>query len=107
MYIMYMKEIKKLAFWERTKKLIRAHNISQKDLAAHIGISYSSFRYCLCYGSYPDVKTAHDISVALGVSIEYLLTGVDDRAMRIREKETFKRKTTAAGIIKMGRKIGK
>ena len=79
MYIIYMREAKKIPFWEQVKKLIRTHKISQKELASRIGIKYSSLRFWICYGFYPDVKTAHDIAIVLGVSIEYLLTGRRDK----------------------------
>lgn len=105
MYIIYMRKPKRLPFWERVKKLLRAHRISQKDFAVFIGTKYSTLRFWFCYGYYPDVKTAFDISVALGVSTEYLMTGIDGKQIKKREKEVFARKTAAADIKKMVKKI--
>ena len=74
-YIIYMRQPKKIPFWERAKKLMLAKKINQKDLAGSIGLKYCTLRFWLCYGYYPDVKTACDIAKALGVSVEYLVKG--------------------------------
>jgi len=62
-------------------------------------------RVWLSYGYYPDIKTAYDIAKALGVSMEYLLTGKDDLAGKSHAKETLTRKTAAADIKRMIKKI--
>ena len=61
---------------------MKAHKISQKNLAQTICLKYSTLRFWLSYGYYPDVKTAYDIATTLGVSMEYLLTGKDKRTMK-------------------------
>jgi len=94
-----------LPFWERVKKLLRSQKLSQKDFACLRGINYSSFRYWMCYGLYPDAKTAYDMAISLGVSLEYLLTGIDGNALKIREQEILARKSAAIRIKKMLRKI--
>ena len=92
-------------FWERVKSLMRAHKISQKDFSAYIGVSFQTFRCWLHYNRIPDAYTSCDIAEALGVSVEYLVRGVDGKAMENREKETLIRKTAAAEIRKISKMI--
>ena len=94
-----------LPFWERVKKLLRSQKLSQKDFACLRGINYSSLRHWMCYGLYPDAKTAYDIAISLGVSLEYLLTGIDGNALRIREQELLAGKRAAMKIKRILRKI--
>jgi len=58
-------------FWDRTKKLIRAHKISQEKFAAYIGINFNTFKTWLYYRRIPDAITACDMADALGVSNVY------------------------------------
>ena len=102
-----MREKEDIPFWNRAKKHIRAHKISQKNFAEYIGVNYNTLKFWMCYGYYPDVKTTYDIATALGVSIEFLLTGEEGKAMKIREHETLARKTAAANIKKMALRIEK
>ena len=92
-------------FWDRTKKQIRAHKISQRDFAAYIGISYGTFKDWICYGIIPDAITTCNIADALGVSMEYLIKGIDAEAAVNREKEAATRKEAAACIRKMAMEI--
>ena len=97
----------KLPFWDRTKKLIKSHKVTQRNFAAYVGITYGTLKDWLCYGVYPDVLSAIKIAEALGVSLEYLIRGVDGQASERREKEALKRKTAAAKIKAMVKKIEK
>ena len=105
MYIINMRELH--PFWERAKKLIKAHKITQEKFAAYVGINFSTFRNWICYGITPDLYSAYDIAVALGVSMEYLVTGNDGKAMQNREEEILKRKDAAKNIKKMAIQIEK
>ena len=98
---------KKNPFWARVKKLIRAHKISQEKFAAYLGINFYTFKSWIYYNRIPDVITAYKMAIALGVTIEYLVTGNDGKAMEIRKNQTLERKTAAAEIKKMARKIEK
>ena len=100
-----MRQPKRLIFWERVKKLLRAHKLNQKSLAILIGIKYNTLRFWVCYGYYPDARTAYDISRVCGVSLEYLLTGVEGKQTRKHEREVFTRKNAASDIKKMVKKI--
>ena len=96
-----------IPFWERAKKLSRALKISQEQLAAQINVSYGTLRYWICYGYLPDAETTCDMADLLGVTVEYLVRGVDGKAAESRVKEKMARKNAAAEIRKMARVIGK
>jgi len=81
MYIINMRSPKDNPFWKRTKELLRQQKISQKNFTDSIGMNYSTFRFWSCYGYLPDIRTAYDIATTLGVSMEYLLTGIERQAM--------------------------
>jgi len=94
-------------FWERVKRLMKAHKISQKEFSAYIGVSFQTLRCWLHYNRIPDAYTSCDIAEALGVSVEFLVRGVDGKAMENREKEALIRKAAAAEIGKMSKIIRK
>jgi len=94
-------------FWDRVKKLVKAHKITYAEFAKYIGISHNTFKGWISNNRIPDAYTTFDISTALGVTVEYLVTGTDGRASKNREKEAFERKTAAAEILKMALRIGK
>ena len=98
---------KTFPFWVRVKKHIRAHKISQEKFAAYVGINFYTFKSWIYYNRIPDVITAYRMAIALGVTIEYLVTGSDGKAMEIRKNQARERKTAAAEIKKMARQIEK
>jgi len=100
-----MGKFKILPFWERVKKSIRAHKISQKEFASYVGINYNTMKTWIYYDRVPDAYSACDIASALGVSMEYLTRGSEESAVKDHERETHQRKTTAAKIRKMARRI--
>ena len=106
-YILDMRTSNVDPFWERVKRLIRAHKISQKKFASYINMSYDTLRSWLKFNRIPDVYTACDIADALGVSMEYLVRGTDGKAAEGRERQVIKRKTAAADIKKLALKIKK
>ena len=94
-------------FWERVKKLIRAHKISQEKLASHVGINFFTLKSWIYFNRIPDVITGLYMAAALGVSVEYLATGKEGKVMKIREEQALTRKTAAAKIKKMANQIEK
>ena len=102
-----MRTPRNLPFWDRTKSLIKAQKMTQKEFAARVGMNYNTLKYWLCYGYSPDVDTACDIAAMLGVSVEYLAKGAKSKAIRKHEKETSIIKNAAEGIVKLGRQIEK
>ena len=102
-----MSKINPIPFWERTKKLIKAHKITQEKFALYIGVVPGTFRNWIYYGIVPDVITASNIADALGVTVEYLVKGTDGKAMEEREKDVLLRKSAATDIRKMAFQIKK
>ena len=92
-------------FWDRVIKLIKAHKISREKFAAYIGISYNTLKSWILHNRIPDAYTTYYIAVSLGVTMEYLVEGSDGKASEQREQEAFARKTAAAEIRKMTKKI--
>jgi len=72
----------RIPFWKKTRKLLKAKTKIKKNFAESMGLNNESLRFWLSYGYYPDVKTAYDIADALGVSMEYLLFGKDQLAIK-------------------------
>ena len=94
-----------LPFWARTKSLIKSHKITQQKFAQYAEISYSTLKNWIYYGVLPDVNSAYKIATALGVSMEYLVTGADGKIVKRQERETLKRKIVTADIFKLARRI--
>ena len=93
-YIIAMEDIH---FWRRTKALMKAHNMTQKQFAEHLGISLNTVRSWIYHDRVPELSAAYAIAYAMGVSLEYLLGGKDKDITVLRLKELKLRK--AAGRI--------
>ena len=62
-------------FWKRVNDEIKIRKLSRKSFAESVNIPYNTFKSWLHYERSVEVGTAYDIAKALGVSIEYLITG--------------------------------
>ena len=62
-------------FYERLKRLLKDKNMQQKELADICGISSNGISTWKVTGSYPRADIAVKIAAALGVTVEYLITG--------------------------------
>ena len=62
-------------FWKRVNDEIKARKLSRKRFAELTGIPYNTFKSWHYYQRSVEVETAFDIAKALGVSLEYLITG--------------------------------
>ena len=62
-------------FWQRVKAEIKRQNTTQEWVARRAGIILGSFRGWIAKDRLPDVKDGVAIAGALGVTVEYLLTG--------------------------------
>jgi transcriptional regulator with XRE-family HTH domain len=63
------------AFWDHVKPLIKAQKITQESLAKNLDIPFGTFQGWIARHTLPDVVSAYRIAQALGVSVEYLVTG--------------------------------
>ena len=75
----------RLSFWTRTQKLIKEHKISQKKFSELVGINYNTYRCWVYNDRVPDAESAYYIAKALGVSVEYLVSGKDNLKQRIKK----------------------
>ena len=62
-------------FWGRVLELLEKKDISRKEFAAQIGISYSSIHNGISLGSIPSADIALKIADKLDTPIEYLVFG--------------------------------
>ena len=93
-------------FWARAKRLIKAHKLSQKDFAEYVGIPISTFWGWIHRNCIPDATRACAIAQALGVTVEYLVTGIDDFNAEDRMRRTEERKSATEEIRKLALRIG-
>ena len=97
-YILYMMVEK---FWHRVRKQIKAHKISVVKFTEYIRVPRSTFYNWIRLDIIPDVITAYNIATALGVSLEYLITGEGRKAEKLRMEELEIRKNTEAQVKKL------
>ena len=64
-----------LEFWKRIKILLKDKNINQQNLAASLDIPSDTFSKWIQKDRLPDAEQTYKIANALGVSVEYLVTG--------------------------------
>jgi transcriptional regulator with XRE-family HTH domain len=89
------------AYWNRVRKLIKAHNISVEEFAKYIHIPRSTFYAWLRHERSPEIGSVYNIATALGVSVEFLVTGEDEKSAAMRMEQTKTRKTAAVKIKKL------
>lgn len=69
-------------FWERVNELLKSQKTTQDWLASQLGVKPGGFRSAISRGQAPSVYKAYTIAKALGVSVEYLVTGEDTACWR-------------------------
>jgi transcriptional regulator with XRE-family HTH domain len=62
-------------FWNNVEITRKSKKMTQKYLADLIGVPFRTFQGWLSKDIFPEVLYAYRISQALGVSVEYLVTG--------------------------------
>lgn len=65
-------------FWSNVKKLLSEKKILQKDFASMLEINVATLKNQMTRNIIPDAETAVKISQALGISVEYLVTGAEN-----------------------------
>ena len=94
-----------IKFWKRVKLQVRAHKITIKKFSEYVLVPRSTLYGWIHFGLAPDVFTAYDIASALGVSLEYLVTGKDKKSERDRMKQTEARRITEVKVKKLVTKL--
>lgn len=64
-----------LEFWKRVKFLLKDKNINQQDIAGTLDMRPDTFSKWVQKDRLPDAEETYKIAEALGVSVEYLVTG--------------------------------
>lgn len=67
-----------LAFWENVNREIKKINTTQEWLSTKAGIKYMTFKGWVAKDVLPRVDDAVKLSKALGVSVEFLISGKDE-----------------------------
>ena len=82
-----------ISFWQNVKDELEYQNLTQKDLAKAISESYNTLQTWIKNDRYPDAWQAVNIAKILRTSVEFLVTGKDekitannDRAIELLEK---------------------
>jgi transcriptional regulator with XRE-family HTH domain len=94
------------SFWGRVKPLLKAHKMTQKQLAEYMGISINTLQSWIKYDRVPDSSTAYEMAIVLGVTLNYLLGGREANIADWRVKELTAREA-AARILELTEQIEK
>lgn len=84
---------------------MKAHKITLKQFAEYINIPYSTFKSWIYCPRSPEIGTAYDIATALGVSIEYLVTGAEGKSAEERARQVEVWKSAESEIKKLVAKM--
>ena len=85
--------------------LIKAHKIDRKKFLEYVGVPRSTYYSWLRNNRSMEVFTAYRIATALGVSLEYLVAGIDGKSEEERMRQTEIRKTAEAEMKKLVEKM--
>ena len=83
-------------FLERLKDELSYQSLTQKELAEKTGISVNTIRGWFSKDLVPDVFNAVKVAQALGITVEYLVTGVNENQA---EKELTELKAKLADLL--------
>ena len=100
-HIIYMEDGN---FWDRVKPLLKAHKMTQKQLAEYMGISVHTLTNWIRYKRIPDTGTAYEMAIVLGVTLNYLMGGREAEIADWRRKELAAREA-AAQIMELAARI--
>lgn len=80
----------------RVKELLKAQNATQDKIAKQINERADTFSKWIQKDLLPDAEQSYKIAVALGVSVEYLVTGEEpDNSEKINQTKELLYKTIA------------
>lgn len=83
-------------FLERLKDELSYQSLTQKELAEKTGISVNTIRDWFSKDLVPDVFNAVKVAQALNITVEYLVTGINENQA---EKELTELKAKLADLI--------
>ena len=88
-------------FWQRVKSLIRARKVSQRELAAYVGVSLRTLEGWIYHKRFPNAEKAFFIAQALGASMDFLIGGKDDGTLQIQLADARLRKAASSAMDKL------
>ena len=91
-------------FWGRVKMLLKAHKMTQKQLADRLEIPVSTLTCWIHHNRIPDTSSAYSIAILLGVTLNYLLGG-KERDIAIGRLNELAARDSAARIIGLAESI--
>ena len=71
----------------RLKNEIKAKNTTKEWIAGKIGVPFGTFRKWMTRKTYPNMKEGIEIAKLLGISAEYLVTGIEPEGHDNTERE--------------------
>ena len=93
------------AFWKRIKRLAKEKNITQETVANAIGMPLNTFKHWMSRELIPTLDYTVELSEYFGVSIHYLVYGMEaDLSAKVREAQKLL-KTAGDTLKEMRRSI--
>ena len=74
-------------FWKRVDEELEYKGMNRKALSKEVGFSVGNVGKGIQLGSSPSADTAVKIAEVLGVSVEYLVTGINTRNSKSRHEQ--------------------
>lgn len=71
-----------MEFYERVKELVKSRKLTLRSFIEGLGMNYDSYNSLKRYGNLPRADEAYKIASALGVSVDYLVSGSDTDAYK-------------------------
>lgn len=89
-------------FWSNVKALLKGRKATQDWLASECNVSSGTLKNQVARNILPSVDIALRIACALGVSVEYLVTGEEGEGLTAEERALLEAWRDAEKAIRMG-----
>lgn len=87
-----------MEFYDRVKELVRMKTgLTLRSFIEGLGMNYDSYNSLKRYGNLPRADEAYKIASALGVSVDYLVSGKDNDAYKIKYEKVMEEVRKIAG----------
>jgi transcriptional regulator with XRE-family HTH domain len=94
-----------ILFWPRVRQLLKAKKVSYEKFAKYIGVTINTFNGWQYNNRIPDAVSACDIALGLGVTVEYLVFGNNEKETVKKTQQRTERKIAVAKIKTLLRQI--
>lgn len=80
-----------MEFYDRVKELVKKRTgLTLRSFIEGLGMNYDSYNGLKRYGNLPRADEAYKIASALGVSVDYLVSGKDNDAYKAKYEAVMK-----------------